>query len=132
MTASSITPVPQAMTDNSPRAVVQRQLDAYNARDLDAWAATYADDAQQFELHGALLASGRAAIRERSRPRFQEPNLHAALLHRTVMGPVVVDHERVTRTFPEGPGSIELLALYEVRDGKIHKATFAFGDKQLG
>ena len=31
-------------------AVVQRQLDAYNARDVDALLATYADDAQTFEI----------------------------------------------------------------------------------
>ena len=29
--------------------LVQRQLDAYNQRDLDAWLKTYAPDAQQFE-----------------------------------------------------------------------------------
>ena len=32
-----------------PATLVQRQLDAYNARDLDAILATYADDAEQFE-----------------------------------------------------------------------------------
>jgi len=34
----------------SPEVVIQRQLDAYNAHDLEAWLATYAEDAQQFEL----------------------------------------------------------------------------------
>ena len=42
----------------SPGAVVQAQLDAFNARDLDALLATYAPDAQQYVLHGALLAQG--------------------------------------------------------------------------
>ena len=41
-----------------PAAVVQAQLDAYNAKDIDALMATYAPDAQQFTLHGALLAEG--------------------------------------------------------------------------
>jgi hypothetical protein len=33
-----------------PAAVVQRQLDAYNAKDIDALMQTYAADAQQFEF----------------------------------------------------------------------------------
>lgn len=36
--------------------VVQRQLDAYNAHQLEAWLATYHADAEQFLLHGGLLA----------------------------------------------------------------------------
>ena len=35
---------------NEPENVVQRQLDAYNARDLEAFMATYAEEAQLFEL----------------------------------------------------------------------------------
>ena len=67
-------------------AVVQRQLDAYNARDVDAITATYAEDAQQFEHPATLLATGSAQIRERFAARFQEPNLHARLVQRIVTG----------------------------------------------
>jgi hypothetical protein len=63
--------------------------------------------------------------------RFTEPNLHATLLHRIVLGQVVIDHERIARTFPEGAGKIELVAMYEVRDGLIVRATFLFGAKVL-
>ena len=116
---------------DSPEAVVQRQLDAYNARDLDALMATYAEDAQQFEHPSKLLASGAAQIRERSAMRLKEPNLHATLLQRTVMDHIVIDRERVTRTFPEGPGTIELVAIYELQSGRITKAWFIFGTKTL-
>ena len=75
----------------SPEQVVQCQLEAYNARDLQAWLATYADTAQQFEYPDRLLASGRVQIAERAASRFQEPNLHARLLQRTLMGAMVVD-----------------------------------------
>jgi len=112
-------------------AVVQRQLEAYNAKNLEGWLATYAPDAKQFELHGALLASGRDDMRERMAARFQEPDLHAKVLTRTVMGSIVVDHELITRTFPEGKGTIEMLCIYEVADGLITKATFALGTKSL-
>ena len=115
----------------SPAVVVQAQLEAYNARDLDGLLATYARDAKQFEHPDKLLASGHAEIRERTTARFSEPNLHATLLQRSVMGTIVIDHEIVTRTFPEGAGRIELVCIYEVVDGKIQTASFIFGAKSL-
>ena len=42
---------------------LQRQLDAYNARDVEAILATYAADAQQFEHPAKLLATGTMAAR---------------------------------------------------------------------
>ncbi len=118
-------------TSLAPAPLVQRQLDAYNARDLDALLATYAEDAQQFEHPSKLLASGHAQMRERFALRFNEPNLHAQLLNRIVMGNTVIDHELITRTFPEGPGTLEIVAIYEVQDGKITKAWFISGTKTL-
>jgi hypothetical protein len=117
--------------DSAPESVVQLQLDAYNAHDLEGWLATYAHDAQQFEYPATLVADGIHAIRERALSRFQETNLHAKLLGRTVMGYVVIDHEDVTRTFPEGPGKIELVAIYQVIGGKIKTASFVSSAKRL-
>jgi hypothetical protein len=117
--------------EQSPESVVQRQLDAYNARDIDAWLETYAEDAKQFEFPAKQLAAGHAEIRARTAPRLQEPNIHAKLIQRSVMGNVVIDHETVTRTFPEGPGSIELVCIYEIQSGKIRNASFVFGEIQL-
>ena len=115
----------------SPESVIQRQLDAYNAHDLEAILAIYAEDAQQFAHPNQLLASGRDQLRERFTVRFAEPNLHAKLLNRIVMGNTVIDHELITRTFPEGPGTLEIVAIYEVQNGKIAKATFMTGAKTL-
>lgn len=114
-----------------PAAVVQRQLDAFNARDIDGLLAAYAEEAQVFEHPSKLLASGAAALRERYTARFQEPNLHATLLNRVVMGQIVADHEEVRRTFPEGPGKIQLLMIYEVQAGRIAKAWNIAGDRTL-
>jgi hypothetical protein len=114
-----------------PELLVQQQLDAYNAHDVDALMETYADDAQQFEHPATLLASGTAQIRERFAARFQESNLHAQLINRIVCRNMVIDHEQVTRTFPEGPGKLELVAIYEVRNGKIARAWFIPGTRTL-
>ena len=95
------------MPNQSPLAVVQAQLDAYNAKDIDALLATYAPDAEQYVLHGELLARGHEQMRARFLARFAEPNLHARLLSRTVIANVVADLELIERTFPEGPGTVE-------------------------
>jgi hypothetical protein len=119
------------MTLSSPAAVVQRQLDAYNARDVDALLATYAPDARQFEHPANLVACGAAEMRARMALRFQEPNLHARLLQRVVMGNLVIDHEEVTRTFPEGSGRVDMVAIYEVCDGRIVSASVQVSNKRL-
>jgi hypothetical protein len=116
---------------SSPAAVVQQQLDAYNAKDVAGWLATYAPDAEQFMLHGERFAAGHGQIGERIANRFLEPDLHAALISRVVMGAIVVDLERITRNFPEGKGSIDMLCVYEVADGLIRRASFSLGEKRL-
>jgi hypothetical protein len=110
-----------------PEQVVQNQLDAYNRRDLDAWLQTYAPDAEQYLLHAGLLAKGRDAIRERMAERFADPALHAQLKSRDVMDHIVIDHEFVTRTAPDGLIVVEMICIYEVVFGHIQKATFAIG-----
>lgn len=116
----------------TPESVVQRQLDAYNSKDIVEWLNTYAPDAMQYELHGLRLAEGHDEIRQRTEPRFSEPDLHAHLHKRIVAGNVVVDYETVTRNFPEGKGTVNVLCIYEVVEGRISKASFSFGPKQLG
>ena len=116
---------------SDPEAVVQRQLEAYNAKDIDALMATFADDVEAFEYPNTLLFSSIEKMRQRLTLRLQEPNLHAQLLNRIVMGNLVIDHEIVTRTFPEGAGQLETIVIYEVRDGKIAKNWFVVGTKTL-
>ena len=115
----------------TPLAVVQAQLDAFNAKDIDALMRAYAPDAEQFALHGERLARGHDEIRPRYVARFTEPDLHARLLSRTVMGNIVTDLELITRNFPEGVGTLEMLCIYEVIDGRIRRASFAPGATTL-
>lgn len=120
------TPKPSPISKKS-ESVVQSQLDAFNSRNLDAWLATYSEDAEQFLLHMGELAKGHDAIRKRMADRFKDPMQHAHLIHRIAMENIVVDHELVTRTFPDGLATVEMICVYEVDGGKIIKATFAIG-----
>jgi hypothetical protein len=111
--------------------VVQAQLDAYNVKDIEALLETYAPDAEQYTLHGELLAKGHDQLRSRFVARFREPNLHAKLLSRIVVGNIVTDAELITRDFPEGMGTLEMLCIYQVAEGRIQKASFALGEKTV-
>lgn len=110
---------------------VQKQLDAYNARDIDAFMKWWADDCQYYAFPSQRLASGATEIRERHIERFKEPNLFGKLVNRIAVANVVVDQETVTRDFPEGPGEVDVVAIYEVEGGKIAKAWFKMGSPRL-
>jgi hypothetical protein len=116
------------MSKETASELIQRQLDAFNAKDLEGLLATYEPNASQFTLDGTLLARGHEAMRPRFQARFSEPDLHAKLVSRSVMQNIVVDLEVITRNFPEGLGTVELLCIYEVNDGRISVARFAQGD----
>jgi hypothetical protein len=118
----------------TPEQVVQRQLDCYNAKDLDGLLAIYAHDVEHYDLRGNLLAKGRDQLRERFTIRFAEPDLHAKLVQRIVMNDIVTDYEIITRNFPASDpnfpnqkGTIEMLCVYEVLGDTIARATFAVG-----
>jgi uncharacterized protein (TIGR02246 family) len=104
--------------------VVQRQLDAYNAQDLEAFLATYAPDCKICDLNGAVTQNGHADIRARYSAMFaQFPENQARLVNRIAYGDVVIDHEDVVRG-PNGP-RLEAVAIYTVKNGLIARVDFA-------
>lgn len=114
------TPPPIA---TSPADVAQRQLDAYNAHDLDAFVACYADDIRIFRMPSTEpVLRGIDAFREHyARHRFNLPTLHAEVLQRIAMGNTVVDHERVSGL---GEHPVEVIVVYEVEGGLVRRAWF--------
>lgn len=103
--------------------VVQRQLEAYNRRDLEAFVAAYHPDVQIYRLPALQPALvGHAALREfYATQRFNRPHLHAEVLQRDVLGNTVFDHERVSGI---ADGAVEMMAVYEVSAGLIVRVWF--------
>lgn len=114
-----------------PAYPVQMQLKAYNARDIDAFMLWWSEDCRYYAFPDTLLADGAQAIRRRHVERFREPDLQGRLLHRLTVGNLVIDHEMVRRSFPEGVGEVDVVCLYEIENGKIVKAWFKMGEKRL-
>jgi hypothetical protein len=106
-----------------PASFAQRQLDAYNARDLERFVREYTDDVVVFRLPGTEpIARGKQQLAEHyARHRFNLPELHAALVNRMVFGNKVIDQEYVTGV----PGEpLEVAAIYEVTPAGISKVWF--------
>ncbi|MFT3726677.1 MAG: nuclear transport factor 2 family protein [Terricaulis sp.] len=103
--------------------IVQVQLDAYNAQDLERFCACFAPDAVLGELNGAETQRGIAGVRERYAALFSEhPENRAELLNRIVVGDVVVDEERILRG--KGIAPFRALAIYTVKSGFITRVDF--------
>lgn len=103
-----------------------RQLAAYNAHDLDAFCACYADDVRVLDHDGNVTLEGAAAFRERYGALFSQWEVGAAVDTRVVAEPHVVDDERWWRT-PKGGGERligHVLVRYTARDGRIVVAQF--------
>src|SRR5215471_16490794 len=106
-----------------PEDPVQRQLEAYNAHDLERFVAEYAEDVQVFRPPATEpVLSGRKAFGEHyAKNRFTLPKLHAKVVSRIVSGDVVVDHELVSGI---GDAEVSAVAVYKVVDGKIRTVWF--------
>ena len=114
---------PEPHAAASPADVVSTQLAAYNARDIAAFAALYAEDACMYRMpHSELVLRGRQQIIDYyGGTAFKNTSLHADVLSRQVIGNKVVDHERAVGIRPE---PVEFMAVYEVHDGLIQAVWF--------
>ncbi len=105
--------------------VVQTQLDAFNAQDLEAFLATYADDAAITTAStGNVVMQGKAVMRERYGSMFRKyPNNRCRIAERRVEGDrVVLDHEIITGRAPDKPDPWDLgWVRYEVEGGLIRR-----------
>jgi imidazolonepropionase-like amidohydrolase len=105
--------------------VVQAQVNAYNAQDLDAFLSTYSDDAVIAKAgSGEVQTSGKAAFRERYGTMFRKfPQNRARIAERRTEGDrVVLDHEIVTGRGPDKPDPWDVgWVRYEVDGGLIRR-----------
>ena len=107
------------------RRVADLQLIAYNAKDMVAYLDLFHEDAVLVNLPGqAVIANGIDAIREMYEIRFKTPGLRCEVHHRSEIGNIAIDRETV-HTSDNPP--VDILAMYEVTDGKIARIFFIRG-----
>jgi len=112
---------PEDLLKDTPEDLAQRQLNAYNFRNIDAFLEPYADDVEVYNFPDQLQFKGKEAMRKGYAPMFANtPNLHCELINRIVQGNTVIDQERVQF----GDRILEAIAIYHIENGKIQKVYF--------
>lgn len=106
--------------DTEPEKVVERQLAAYNAHDLDAFAATYARHARIERREGAVIR-GRDALMAAYADLFSTARCRAETVARLIEGSWVVDRS-IAHGIADDP--IKILVAYRVREGLIDRVHF--------
>ncbi|MCS0635757.1 nuclear transport factor 2 family protein [Streptomyces sp. LP05-1] len=110
----------------TPEEIVDGQLAAYNARDLEAFLSFYAENVPVYAFPSGEELADRSgpAFRERYDNLFRSsPDLHAELVSRVVHGRLVIDQERVTGF--QGGEERAAVALYDVGPERIERVWFA-------
>jgi len=112
------------MANDTMEKIVQKQLDSYNARDLQSYLDCFADDIQVFSFpSGKITYKGKAKLKAMYADIFENsPNLHCKLINRIAFNNKVIDHEIVSGR--KGVEETEIVAIYEIENGLIAKAHF--------
>jgi imidazolonepropionase-like amidohydrolase len=112
---------PDELIKDTPTDLAQRQLNAYNFRNIEAFLEPYADDVEIYDYPDKLRFKGKESMREGYSQMFENtPNLHCELVGRIVLGNIVIDKERVQF----GDNILEAVAIYHIENGKIKKVYF--------
>ena len=104
--------------------IVQKQLDAYNARDLNLFLSCYTSEIEIFNFEDQTsVISGIENLREIYTEIFDNsPNLNATIKTRIIFDNKVIDEEEVTGK--NGGEYLKVIAIYEVESHLISKVTF--------
>ena len=114
---------PDTLIIESPENLVQQQLNAYNAGDIDAFLAPYSEDVEIYDFPSKLTNKGKSKIRPIYDNMFKNyPDLHCEIVNRTVLGNTVIDHERITGIPNIKP--FDAIAIYKIKDNKIFQVYF--------
>ncbi|HET9223370.1 MAG TPA: nuclear transport factor 2 family protein [Roseiflexaceae bacterium] len=101
--------------------LVQKQVDAYNAHDLDSFVHFYSPDAAYVRQgDNSVLFQGHDAIREAYGTLFQNhPAVRVNIANRIVLDRFVIDLEHITGR--SDIAEMWIVAIYEVSDDLIQK-----------
>ena len=107
--------------------VVDAQIEAYRARDVERFLSYYADDASVVLFDGTPMR-GNEVMREQYGKLFADsPGLNLTIASRMTAGDFVVDEEHVSGLhFGDMPTEMTAISVYQVTAGKISKLMLLF------
>ncbi|MFK7749900.1 MAG: nuclear transport factor 2 family protein [Kordia sp.] len=112
-----------AQKGNAADVLVQKQIDAYNAKNIDTFAATFSDDVIFYNFPKEVNFKGIAKVREVFSTLFKNnPDLYCTIEDRIVVENTVVYHEKVQ--FKKNTPIVSFVVMYKVLNNKITEVYF--------
>jgi len=110
------------MSAESP---VKAQFEAYNSHDIEAFMSCFSEEFKGYRMPTESPSTiGKESLREfYVNNRFNNRELRAELISRTVLGTKVFDHELI---YGLSPAPLESMAVFEVKNNLISTAWFYF------
>jgi hypothetical protein len=101
--------------------LIEKQIAAFNARDIEGFLACFASDARILDAGGTLMAEGHDGVLQMYVPLFaNSPELHSEITNRIQIGGWVIDDEHTTGfVLPGYPTELRAVVVNHVVDGKI-------------
>lgn len=114
---------PQKIVKVIPEILVQKQVNGYNAGNIDAFLEPYAEDVELYIFPNKLLSKGKETMRKDYDAIFKKmPELHCEIKERIINGNFIIDKESISGTGKSG--QVETTAIYEIENDKISKVYF--------
>lgn len=119
------------MPQLSAEQLVQGQLDAYNAHDLEGFLTFFSDDVRLYRPPATTpVLSGKTEFSHfYASERFNIPTLRAEVVKRMVAGNKVIDQELI---FGLGDEPRQVMAVFEIKAGLIHSMWSFAADQEQG
>lgn len=114
--------VTDTIKKDSPIDLVERQLKAYNAKNIEEFLEPYAEDVELYEFPDKMVSKGKDAMRKDYEGMFKNiANLHCDIVGRIVQGNIIIDKESISGM---GKNKFEATAIYHIEKNKIKKVYF--------
>jgi hypothetical protein len=107
---------------NSNLLTINRQLKAYNSKNLEEFIVNFSEDIKVYEFPEKLLYEGKDQFRLFYSQRFLYSNLLNCIINnRIILNEIIVDHE-IIHGIIENP--VEVIVLYSFKNNLIFRIDF--------
>ena len=120
-TIASMTFIQGGETPKKVEKLIDKQIKAYNNRDINAFMKLYSEDIELYNFPHQLTSEGKEPMRKSFGSFFENtPNLHTEIKNRISVGNYIIDQEYVTYN----NRNLNAIAIYKVEGNKIVTVTF--------
>ncbi|MDI9309773.1 MAG: nuclear transport factor 2 family protein [Limnohabitans sp.] len=106
-----------------PEDIVQKQVEAYNNKNLDTFLSFYSDDIKIYSYPNLLESEGKQAMKTNYANFFSNAKtLNCKIINRIIHNNKIIDQEEVTLNDQK----ISVITIYEIENNKIVKVTFIY------